>query len=236
MRIAGIIHESLNDGVGVRMVLFISGCKHRCPGCHNLEACDFQYGRLFDKDIADYIIDYVKKDPLLEGITLSGGDPMFSAQELIPFLQRFRKEVKNKTVWMYTGFRYEDIEENEILEYVDVVVDGLYEQEKRDRSLLFRGSSNQRIIDVLQSKAQERPILWKQPVHDSIHASVYGSLKGAIHSVDGKLCGSNKNGIACGSMNHPAKSSLKDAKKASERKIPKMEELEEGRMVILHGL
>jgi len=162
MNIAGIVHESLIDGIGVRTVIFISGCKHNCPNCQNKSLFNFEYGKPFDKDMQDYIIDYINNDPLIDGITLSGGDPMYSANELISFVQRIKTECKNKTIWLYTGFDFEQIKENSILKYIDVLVDGQFIDKLKDRTLKFKGSSNQRIIDVQKSLNQSEIVLWKE--------------------------------------------------------------------------
>lgn len=162
MNIAGIIHESLIDGIGVRTVLFISGCKHNCQGCHNAKISDFHYGKQFDHSMEEYILDYIKHDPLIDGITLSGGDPIYCADELIGFLKRIRKETPNKTVWLYTGFLFEEIQNEEILKYVDVLIDGEFDLAKVDKSLRFKGSSNQRIIDVPKTLLNKKIELWEK--------------------------------------------------------------------------
>jgi anaerobic ribonucleoside-triphosphate reductase activating protein len=162
MNIAGIVHESLIDGIGVRTVIFISGCKHNCPQCQNQKLFDFNYGKPFDKNIQDYIINYLNSDPLIAGITLSGGDPMYSANELLPFVQRIKTECKDKTIWMYTGFDFEQIKDNSMLKYIDVLVDGRFIDELKDRDLKFRGSSNQRIIDIQKTLKQSEVVLWEK--------------------------------------------------------------------------
>lgn len=162
MNIAGIIHESLVDGIGVRTVIFISGCEHNCQGCHNVKISDFHYGKQFDRSTEDYILNYIKHDPLIEGITLSGGDPIYCAKELIKFLRRIRKETPSKTVWLYTGFVFEEIQNEEILKYVDVLVDGKFDLAKADQSLRFKGSSNQRIIDVPKTLLNNKIEVWEK--------------------------------------------------------------------------
>jgi len=162
LNIAGIIHESLNDGEGIRTVIFISGCKHNCYNCQNQRLFNFHYGKSFNKSMQDYLINYIKTDPLIDGITLSGGDPVYSAKELIPFLQRVKKECPEKDIWMYTGFYYEKIKNEEILKYIDILVDGQFVDSLKDLTLKFRGSSNQRIIDVQKSLQQNKVILYKE--------------------------------------------------------------------------
>jgi anaerobic ribonucleoside-triphosphate reductase activating protein len=146
MNISGIIYDSVVDGEGIRNTLFISGCLHHCHGCHNPQTWDFDYGCKFTKEKQKEFIKKCKDNPLLDGITISGGDPIYSSKELIPFLKEYKKENPTHTIWLYTGFKYEDIKDNEILKLIDVLVDGEYIKEFRDITLAFRGSSNQRII------------------------------------------------------------------------------------------
>lgn len=146
MNISGIIYDSVVDGEGIRNTLFISGCLHHCHGCHNPQTWNFDYGYKFTKEKQKEFIKKCKDNPLLDGITISGGDPIYSSKELIPFLKEYKKENPTHTIWLYTGFKYEDIKDNEILKLIDVLVDGEYIKEFRDITLAFRGSSNQRII------------------------------------------------------------------------------------------
>lgn len=148
MNISGIIYDSVVDGEGIRNTLFISGCLHHCHGCHNPQTWDFNYGYEFTKEKQKEFIKKCKDNPLLDGITISGGDPIYSSKELIPFLKEYKKENPTHTVWLYTGFKYEDIKDNEILKLIDILVDGEYVEDLRDITLAFRGSSNQRIIKL----------------------------------------------------------------------------------------
>lgn len=155
MNISGIEWESIVDGEGVRVAIFISGCKHNCKGCHNPDTHDFNYGKEFTPEIKDEIINYIKKIPYISGITLSGGDPMYSYKEVIEFIKEFRKELPDKNVWLYTGFTIYDIlhsEMNEILGYVDVMIDGVFKEELADPTLEYRGSSNQSIVRIDHTK------------------------------------------------------------------------------------
>jgi anaerobic ribonucleoside-triphosphate reductase activating protein len=160
LNIGGIIHESLNDGIGIRTVLFISGCKHNCFNCHNQRLSNFNYGKPFNKEMQDYIINYINTDSLIDGITLSGGDPLYSEDELIEFLKQIKSKSPTKTIWAYTGFKFEDIKNHEMLKYIDVLVDGEFIEKLKDTSLKFKGSSNQRIINVNESLKQSEVILW----------------------------------------------------------------------------
>lgn len=155
MYLSGYYKESINEGSGLRAVLFISGCKHACEGCFNSQAWNFRYGEEFTLDRQIEIIEEVKNNPLLSGITLCGGDPFFSAKELIDFVDMYRREVNEANVWAYSGFTFEEIMQDEtmkqLLERCDVLIDGKFILEQKDTRLKFRGSKNQRIIDVKAS-------------------------------------------------------------------------------------
>ena len=153
MKISGFYDESISNGLGWRAVLFVSGCPHHCPGCHNQEAQDFNYGEDFNKQ---EILDRIKENSILKGITISGGEPL--CKENIPEVLDFIKDVKKIrpefNVWCYSGYtleqllaRNDDIT-NKCLDEIDVLVDGQFVQSKKDPTLKFKGSSNQRIIDL----------------------------------------------------------------------------------------
>lgn len=150
MKISGIIYDSIVDGEGIRNTLFISGCHHKCKNCQNPQTWNFNYGEEFTIDRQMEFIDKCKRNILLDGITISGGDPMYSAKELTIFLKKFKIECPNLNIWIYSGFKYEEIiknkDMNELLELCDVLVDGVYIEELKDTTLKFRGSTNQRII------------------------------------------------------------------------------------------
>ena len=143
IRIAGIVPESYVDGEGIRFTIFMQGCLRNCTGCQNPETHSLDGGKIID---TSEIIAAIKKNPLLTGITLSGGEPLL---QIAPALE-LAKAVKNLglNVWLYTGYKFEEIpaEAHELLNFVDVVVDGEYIEELRDLELDFRGSKNQRII------------------------------------------------------------------------------------------
>ena len=143
IRIAGIQKESCVDGEGLRYAVFMQGCKRKCKGCHNPSTHDLNGGKLVD---TSDIIAEIKKNPLLQGVTLSGGEPLL---QIAPATE-IAKEVKamGLNVWLYTGYRLEDIptDADELLKSVDVVVDGEYIETQRDLTLAFRGSKNQRVI------------------------------------------------------------------------------------------
>ncbi|KXZ40649.1 anaerobic ribonucleoside-triphosphate reductase activating protein [Alkalithermobacter thermoalcaliphilus JW-YL-7 = DSM 7308] len=161
-----LITDSIVDGPGLRTVIFTQGCKHKCKGCHNPQTHDFNAG--FEVKVDD-IINKVKTLKLQRGITLSGGDPFEQAQPLIKICKEAKK--LNLDVWAYTGYTFEEIMKNdnpnhkdwiELLKNIDVLVDGRFIQEKKDISIKFRGSKNQRILDVKRSLIEKRPVILKQ--------------------------------------------------------------------------
>lgn len=156
LRIAGIINESIVDGPGIRLVVFTQGCKHHCPGCHNPHTHPFDGGTLVE---VDDILKQVKSNPLLDGITLSGGDPFEQAEALSELAKKVNALGHN--VMTYTGYDFEYLLENrsevkgwdKLLNETDILVDGRFEIDKKSMLLKFRGSKNQRIIDVKKSLA-----------------------------------------------------------------------------------
>lgn len=160
MNVAGINFESVVDGEGVRVVVFVSGCLHNCKGCHNPASHSFTAGQPFTQELQAEIIAYIQKTPFISGLTLSGGDPMYSAKEITPFIERLRKDVKDISVWIYSGFRFEEILENsemfDLLKLCDVLVDGEFVLEQRDITLSYKGSRNQRIIDIPKSLSDQK--------------------------------------------------------------------------------
>ncbi|MEI6296259.1 MAG: anaerobic ribonucleoside-triphosphate reductase activating protein [bacterium] len=156
MKVSGINFESIVDGYGVRVVIYLSGCLHNCKGCHNPETHSFSYGEDFGEEYQQNIIDYINKTPFVKGITFSGGDPMYSAKELLVFLKKIKKQEKNINVWIYSGFTYEKILKNSsmkaLLRYADVLVDGRFELELKNLTLKFKGSENQRTINLLETR------------------------------------------------------------------------------------
>lgn len=147
LRVAGIIEESIVDGPGIRLVVFTQGCKHNCIGCHNPETHSFTGGKLID---IDSIVHMVKSNPLLDGITLSGGEPFEQVKECA-ILAKKVKEL-GLSVVTYTGYTFEEILKDrnlrELLIYTDILIDGKFDIRKKSLILKFRGSTNQRIIDV----------------------------------------------------------------------------------------
>lgn len=151
IRLAGVIKESYTDGTGIRYTIFVQGCKHNCFKCHNPETWDFNSGT--DYNIHDLVTD-IMENPLLDGVTLSGGDPMYFPAETLELINEIKSRT-NLNIWLYTGFLYEDCIKDKdkmaVLSKIDILVDGEYKNELRSLQLRFRGSSNQRIIDVQES-------------------------------------------------------------------------------------
>jgi anaerobic ribonucleoside-triphosphate reductase activating protein len=159
MRLAGIVRDSIVDGVGIRDVIFVQGCYHKCPGCHNQQTWDFQGGEhWFNGDIIKELSDSDND------ITISGGDPMFQFSEVYRLVQLIRHKT-NKRVWLYTGNTITVPIQNayrKLAPYVDVIVDGRFIEELKDSNLLFRGSSNQRIIDLPKTVKANKIVLWEE--------------------------------------------------------------------------
>lgn len=163
MKMAGFYDESISNGLGWRAVLFVSGCPHHCPGCHNKIAQDYNYGEDFNKE---EIINRICENSILKGITISGGEPL--CKENIPEVLDFIKDVKkvrpNFNVWCYSGYTLEQLEKREdeitkeALKEIDVLVDGRFMEEQKKPGLKFRGSANQRILDV-QKSLQENKVV-----------------------------------------------------------------------------
>lgn len=150
-----LLTDSIVDGEGLRAVLWTQGCSHNCKGCHNPETHDFNKGILVD---VEKVKDLIKDLKLQDGITLSGGDPFFQPEACLE-IAKFAKE-QGLNVWAYTGFLFEDLIKMpkmvDLLKYVDVLVDGKFELENKSLNVKFRGSTNQRIINVKKSLKQQK--------------------------------------------------------------------------------
>lgn len=163
MKMAGFYDESISNGLGWRAVLFVSGCPHHCPGCHNAQAQDYNYGEEFDKT---KIINKICENSILKGITISGGEPLCEENlpEVVDFIKEVKKVKPNFNVWCYSGYTLEQLEARndnitkEALKQIDVLVDGRFVQEKKNPTLKFRGSENQRIVDVRNSLKEHKII------------------------------------------------------------------------------
>lgn len=169
MNYAALKKFDIANGPGVRVSLFVSGCRHHCKNCFNSEAWDFNFGKPFTEKTQQEILAELSKD-YISGLSLLGGEPF--EPENRPALTELLKEVKarfpKKQLWCYTGFEFETLKENakEMLSLIDVLVDGKFIEEKKSPDLIFRGSSNQRIIDVRKSLKENRAVwldgVWKR--------------------------------------------------------------------------
>ena len=164
IRLAGIVSESIVDGPGYRLAVFVQGCPHACPGCHNPKTHDFDGGYL--SDTAE-IIARLGKNPLVRGVTLTGGEPMMQAEALCEIAQAAK--AKGMNVWCYTGFTLEALwaqnrgDQMHLLELIDVLVDGPYIAHERSLDLLYCGSKNQRLIDMNLTRAAGKICLCTPP-------------------------------------------------------------------------
>lgn len=160
MNIAEIKTNDIANGEGVRTSVFVSGCRHHCPDCFNEIAWDFEYGKLWNEDTQNFILSS-SAPPWIAGLSLLGGEPFEPENQsgLLALIKAFKNRFPQKTVWCYTGFTFEQLTgkaasraagstANEMLKYIDVLVDGKFEKELKNITLKFRGSENQRIIDV----------------------------------------------------------------------------------------
>ncbi len=180
MNYAAIKFCDIANGPGVRTSLFVSGCTHHCPNCFNAIAWDFDYGEPFTEQTAQELIDSMT--PFITGLTILGGEPMEPENQpaLLDFLRRFRTSCPDKTVWCYSGYTWEELTGEKpsrcrtphvsaLLALMDVLVDGEFIQALHDVTLRFRGSRNQRILNVPKSLAASYPVLWEDDPLFSTH-------------------------------------------------------------------
>mgnify|MGYP000907004768 FL=1 len=161
IRLSGIAYESLVNGPGIRRVFFSQGCRHNCKGCFNPDTHDFNGGE--EKDIEELIKDTLS-NPMIKGVTFSGGDPFERAEEFSYMAKRFKEN--NLNIWSYTGYTFEEILKNmekrkgfkDLLNNIDVLVDGRFIEEEMTEGLKYRGSKNQRIIDVQKSLKENKVV------------------------------------------------------------------------------
>ena len=169
MNYATIKNCDIANGPGVRVSLFVSGCTHRCPGCFNEVAWDFDYGEPFTESVMDSIVDMLRPS-YIRGLTLLGGEPFEpqNQEAVVQLLRKIKKELPEKSIWAFSGYLFDkDIlsgrlgDCSEYLSYLDVLVDGPFVEAKKNLSLRFRGSENQRLIDVPASLASGKVVLWE---------------------------------------------------------------------------
>lgn len=150
--------DSIVDGKGLRSVVWTQGCSHKCEECHNPQTHDFNGG--FEKDV-DELIEEINSNKMQSGVTLSGGDPMFQPKPILYLVKQLKK--RNINIWCYTGFLFEELLRNtdhsEILKYIDVLVDGKFDLNLKSYEVKFRGSTNQRLIDVVESLKQGKVVI-----------------------------------------------------------------------------
>lgn len=172
MNYGNIKNCDIANGSGVRVTLFVSGCTHHCKGCFNAETWDFSYGKPFDKEAEDKLIAMLAPD-FIDGLTLLGGEPFEPSNQraLLPFVRRVKELYPHKNIWAFSGYLLEELTGDtppacevtpELLSYVDILVDGEFKEDLKDIRLVFRGSSNQRVIDMNRTRAAGNIILWKE--------------------------------------------------------------------------
>ncbi|MBR5269964.1 MAG: anaerobic ribonucleoside-triphosphate reductase activating protein [Anaerotignum sp.] len=152
MRYHNITKDDMLNGEGLRVVLWVSGCPHKCKGCHNPQTWDPESGIPFDEDAEKELFEILSRD-YISGITFSGGDPLFEGNraEIERLAKKVKHEYPDKNVWLYTGYRWEEISALPLMQYIDVLVDGKFMEDLKDTKLHWKGSFNQRIIDVQKS-------------------------------------------------------------------------------------
>ncbi len=158
------------DGEGVRCSLYLSGCPFHCPGCYNVAAQNFHYGQPYSQDLEDQIMTDLGQS-YVQGLTLLGGEPFLNTQVAIHLCRRIRREFGHtKDIWSWSGYTWEELRQDsadklELLSLIDILIDGRFLETEKDLTLQFRGSSNQRIIDVPQSLAANDVVIWDKLVH-----------------------------------------------------------------------
>lgn len=171
MNYAEIKNCDIANGPGVRVSLFVSGCTHHCPGCFNEVAWDFGYGEPFTEEVENWILGMLKPS-YIKGLTLLGGEPFEpqNQEPIVKFLRKVKKQYPDKSIWAFSGFLYETITSGklgdweitkEYLGFLDVLVDGPFIESKKNLSLRFRGSENQRLIDMPATLKENRIVLWE---------------------------------------------------------------------------
>ena len=183
MYFGAIKKNDIANGEGIRTTLFVSGCRNKCKNCFNPETWNFEYGSMFTREIAEEILNTFTS-PFVAGLTVLGGEPMEpeNQKDLLPFIREFKQKYPNKTLWLYTGNLYEELtsgvgnhfkcieETEELLSYIDILVDGRYEEDKKSLGIRFRGSTNQRIIDMKKTRECGEVVLWEGCKQDKTYS------------------------------------------------------------------
>ena len=184
MYYGNIKKSDIANGEGIRTTLFVSGCRNRCEGCFQPQTWAFDYGEPFTDEVKELIYESFS-NPVVRGLTILGGEPMEpeNQRDLLPFLREFKRKFSDKTVWLYTGNLYEELTDDslshpkrlditdELLSYVDILVDGRFVLERARLGLRFRGSDNQRIIDMNETRKSGNIVIWKGCLEDKVYVS-----------------------------------------------------------------
>lgn len=160
MRYHNITKDDMLNGDGLRAVLWVAGCTHKCKGCHNPVTWDIEGGIPFDEAAKEELFEAIKPD-YISGVTFSGGDPLHPANhvEVAVLAKEIKETFPNKTIWLYTGFCWEEIKTLDVVKHCDVIVDGPFVQEEFDGKLHWKGSRNQRVIDVQETLRRKEIVL-----------------------------------------------------------------------------
>ncbi len=182
MNLSGIKKSDISNGEGIRTSIFVSGCRNRCKNCFNKDTWDFGFGFVFDEAVMEEVLATFKHS-FVKGLTVLGGEPMEPENQraLLPFIKEFKRRYPDKDLWLYTGNLYEeligqrgehykhlDITE-ELLSYVDILVDGPFIEEEKSIGLRFRGSKNQRVIDLNKTRRENKIVIWDGCKGDKIY-------------------------------------------------------------------
>lgn len=155
-----ITHEDMLNGYGLREVLWVAGCEHHCPECHNPETWCKDAGSKFDAAAEKELLEHLDND-FIDGVTFSGGDPLaiYNVDDVTKLCKKIRKKFPHKSIWCYTGYSYEDVKDLEIMKYLDVLVDGEFIKARYSPNLMWKGSDNQRVINIKKTRASGEIVL-----------------------------------------------------------------------------
>ncbi len=161
MRYNLIRKMDIADGPGVRVSIFMQGCQFHCKNCFNPETWDFNGGKEFNDEVIEKVLQLCKKDHI-KGLSILGGEPMnpINREGTTRLAKKFKENFPDKNLWMWTGFKYEDLKDEEVFKYVDVLVDGQYKDELHDPTLKWKGSANQRVIDIKKSRENNEIVIF----------------------------------------------------------------------------
>ncbi|MBQ7265114.1 MAG: anaerobic ribonucleoside-triphosphate reductase activating protein [Firmicutes bacterium] len=162
MRYHNITHDDMLNGQGLRTVLWVAGCEHRCNGCQNPITWDLEGGLPFDEEAEKELFSYLNKD-YIHGITFSGGDPLHpqNRNEITRLAKIAKEKYPEKTVWLYSGYEWDEVKDLEVMKYTDIFIDGKFVEELKDNNLHWKGSSNQKTIDVQKSLSTKKTVLYE---------------------------------------------------------------------------